>query len=77
MAELLVIEKEKLEIFQKDTEKLGQSTSDFITSFYPYYGVNNELAVKTPQENSKTRELLRKTPLFFAQRRKAPNLPLR
>lgn len=52
MAELLVIEKEKLEIFQKDTEKLGQSTSDFITSFYPYYGVNNELAVKTPQENS-------------------------
>lgn len=52
MAELTVIEKEKLEIFQKDTEKLGQSTSDFITNFYPYYGVNNELAVKAPQENS-------------------------
>ena len=52
MAELTVIEKEKLEIFQKDTEKLGQSTSDFITNFYPYYGVNNELAVKVPQENS-------------------------
>ena len=52
MAELAVIEKEKLEIFQKDTEKLGQSTADFITNFYPSYGVNNELATATPQENS-------------------------
>lgn len=52
MAELAVIEKEKLEIFQNDTEKLGQSTSDFITNFYPSYGVNNELAITTPQENS-------------------------
>lgn len=52
MAELATIEKEKLEIFQKDTEKLGQSISDFITNFYPSYGVNNELAVTIPQENS-------------------------
>lgn len=52
MAELAVIEREKLERFQKDTEKLGQSTSDFIASFYPSYGINNDLAIGAQQENS-------------------------
>ncbi len=38
--------------FKKDSEKLGKCTSDFIMNFYPSYGINNELAVKSPQENS-------------------------
>lgn len=52
MAELTVMEKEKMEIFQKDTEKLGKSTSDFITNFYPSYGVSNDEAVATQKEDS-------------------------
>lgn len=51
MAELAVIEEEST-LFQRDTDKLGQATSDFINSFYPSYGVNNELAATLPLENS-------------------------
>lgn len=37
---------------REDSKKLGQYTSDFIMNFYPSYGVNNELAIKSPQEDS-------------------------
>lgn len=40
MSELAVMEEKKLKVFQKDTEKLGKSTSDFIANFYPSYGVS-------------------------------------
>lgn len=50
--ELYEIEQQKLQLFQKDSQKLGLCTSDFITNFYPSYGVNNQLAVSSPQENS-------------------------
>lgn len=50
---LMVLEKsQKSELFKKDTQLLGKNTSDFIMNFYPSYGVNNELAIRTPQENS-------------------------
>lgn len=50
--QIVVLEQQKLEVFKNDTKKLGICTSDFISNFYPSYGVNNELAVSTPQENS-------------------------
>ncbi len=51
--DIMVLEKsEKAELFKKDTQLLGQNTSDFIMNFYPSYGVNNELAIRSPQENS-------------------------
>lgn len=50
---LMVLEKnQKAELFKKDTQLLGQNTSDFIMNFYPSYGVNNEIAINSPQENS-------------------------
>lgn len=52
MSELAVMEEKKLKVFQKDTEKLGKSTSDFIANFYPSYGVSDEVAIAMPQENS-------------------------
>ncbi len=55
MEEYALTEKET---FQEDTKKLGQSTSDFITNFYPSYGVDNDFAVAAQQENSL--ELLKK-----------------
>ena len=42
----------KSELFKKDTQLLGQNLSDFIMNFYPSYGVNNEIAINSPQENS-------------------------
>ena len=39
-------------LFEQDTKSLGQNISEFIMNFYPYYGVNNEIAVNFPQENS-------------------------
>lgn len=36
--------------FKEDSCNLGRYTADFITSFYPSYSVNNELAVKSDQE---------------------------
>ncbi|MFT8322811.1 MAG: ATP-binding protein [Bacillus sp. (in: firmicutes)] len=47
-----VEEQQNWVIFNEDSKKLGQFTSDFIMNFYPSYSVNNELAVKSPQENS-------------------------
>lgn len=43
---------QKYELFKKDTLLLGQNTSEFIMNFYPSYGVNNEIAINSPQENS-------------------------
>lgn len=37
--------------FEKDTEKLGELTVDFIKDFYPSYSVNNDIA-KLEKENS-------------------------
>lgn len=39
-------------LFEQDTKSLGQNISEFIMNFYPSYCVNNEIAVKSPQENS-------------------------
>lgn len=39
-------------LFEQDTKSLGQNISEFIMNFYPSYGVNNEIAVNFPQENS-------------------------
>ena len=39
-------------LFEQDTKSLGQNISEFIMNFYPSYGVNNEMAVNCPQENS-------------------------
>lgn len=39
-------------LFEQDTKSLGQNISEFIMNFYPSYGVNNEMAVNSPQENS-------------------------
>lgn len=50
--QIAVLEQQKLEVFKDDTKKLGICTSDFISNFYPSYGINNELAVSIPQENS-------------------------
>lgn len=50
--QIAVLEQQKLEVFKDDTKKLGMCTSDFISNFYPSYGINNELAVSIPQENS-------------------------
>lgn len=50
--QIAVLEQQKLEVFKNDTKKLGICTSDFISNFYPSYGINNELAVSIPQENS-------------------------
>lgn len=36
--------------FKKDTETLGKSTVNFIKNFYPYYSVNNDIAME--KENS-------------------------
>ena len=42
------------EIFTQDSKKLGSLTSMFIQNFYPCYSVNNEMAVKSEQEDSLT-----------------------
>ena len=38
--------------FKEDSKKLGVYASDFITSYFPAYGVTNQLAIEFPQENS-------------------------
>ena len=38
--------------FKEDSKNLGVYASDFITSYFPAYGVTNQLAVEFPQENS-------------------------
>lgn len=50
---IMALEKnQKVELFKKDTQLLGKNTSDFIMNFYPSYGVNNEIAINSPQEDS-------------------------
>lgn len=38
--------------FKEDSKNIGVYASDFITSYFPAYGVTNQLAVEFPQENS-------------------------
>lgn len=38
--------------FKEDSKNLGLYAADFITSFYPAYGVTNEMAVAAPMEKS-------------------------
>lgn len=40
--------------FKEDSENLGVYAADFITSYFPAYGVTNEMAVAEPQEKSLT-----------------------
>ena len=42
----------QFDIFQKDTDKLGKLTTDFITEFFPAYIYDNQTAIELPQENS-------------------------
>lgn len=38
--------------FKEDSKNIGLYAADFITSYFPAYGVNNEMAVATPMEKS-------------------------
>lgn len=40
--------------FKEDSKNLGLYAADFITSYFPSYGVTNEMAVAKPQEESLT-----------------------
>lgn len=43
-----------IEQFKEDSKNLGLYAADFITSYFPSYGVTNEMAVAMPQEKSLT-----------------------
>jgi len=45
-------DKNKLQIFQEDTAKLGMLTSYFVNSFYPAYCMDSQSIADIPQENS-------------------------
>ena len=38
--------------FKEDSKNMGLYAADFITSYFPAYGVTNEMAVATPMEKS-------------------------
>lgn len=44
--------KELMAQFKEDSKNIGLYAADFITSYFPAYGVTNEMAVATPMEKS-------------------------
>ncbi len=45
-------EKELMAQFKEDSKNIGLYAADFITSYFPAYGVTNDMAIATPMEKS-------------------------